>query len=646
MKKLSILCTLALYGSVALCQTLITYGNNTISKDEFLRAYNKNKPATADKEKALREYADLYTDFKLKVMAAQELRLDTISQIRYDLQNFRDQITENYMSNEKGVQLLTDEAALRSAKDLHVLYFSVPVNAGATPADTIKAYNAAKELYNVLKTGTTDYSNAVITVSAKGYPAKYSDIGFITAFTASYELENIIYNTNPGNVSMPYRTAKGWVIFKVTEERPDVGKWKVAQLLFAYPPDADYNTKLAVKEKADSVYWLLQKGFSFADAAKLYSDDRMTYLGGGELPEFGAGKYNRVFENNVFSLNNDNAITKPFETSFGYHIVKRLSQTPVPADKNDASYQTEIKQKVMQDTRINKEKEKFFKEISLKTGFKRSAAITDEMLYRNADTLMKNPSAENTMLLPVSKKPIITFKDGSIIKGEEWLKFVRDYYSNPEQPKLTKRELADRFYANVTNDYYKKHLESYSNDFKYQMQEFKEGNMLFEIMERNVWSKAAADSAGLRSYYNMHKESYKWASSADVLVFNCADEKAAGEVKASLGRGERWMIIADKSNNHVQADSGRYELSQMPGGALINSPQPGLFSPVIKNTDGTIVLLQFLKIYGEGMQRSFPEARGLVINEYQNVLERKWVQTLRNKYPVKVNEAVFKQMLN
>ena len=646
MKKLSILCALAFCGSAAFCQTLITYGANTIGKDEFLRAYNKNKPATSDKEKSLREYLELYTDFKLKVKAGQELRLDTISQIRYDMQNFRDQITENYMSDEKGVQLLTDEAAMRSAKDLHVLYFSVPVDANATPADTIKAYNAAQELYSVLKTGNIDYSNTVSAVSAKGYPVKYSDIGFISAFTAAYELENIIYNTKPGNVSMPYRTAKGWAIFKVTEERRSVGKWKAAQLLFAYPPDADYNTKLAVKVKADSVYGLLQKGLSFADAAKLYSDDRMTYLGGGELPEFGAGKYNRVFENNVFNLKNDNDITNPFETAFGYHIVKRLGQTPNPADINDASYQAEIKQKVMQDARINKEKEKFFKGITLKTGFKRSVAISNEMLYRNADTLMKNPTAQNTRLLPVSNKTIITFKDGSGVKGEEWLKFVGDYYSNPEQPKFSDAELADRFYASVTNDYYRKHLENYSNDFKYQMQEFKEGNILFEIMERNVWSKAAADSAGLKAYYNLHKENYKWTPSADVLVFNCTDEKTAQEVKSLVNTGKQWMGIAEESKGNVQADSGRYEISQLPGAALINIPEPGMFSPVFKNADGTVVILQFLKIYGEGLQRSFPEARGLVINEYQNVLERKWVQSLRNKYPVKLNEIVFKQMLN
>ena len=646
MKKLPILFALALCGSVAFCQPLITYGTNTISKEEFLRAYNKNKPAASDKEKSLREYVDLYTDFKLKVMVAQELRLDTISQIRYDLQNFRDQITENYMSNEKGVQLLTDEAVMRSVKDLHVLYFSVPVPANATPADTMKAYNTARELYNVLKTDNTDYTNIVTNISAKSLPAKYTDIGFISAFSTNYDLENIIYNTNPGNVSMPFRTTKGWVIFKVTEQRPGVGKWKVAQLLFAYPPDAEYNTKLAVKQKADSVYMLLQKGLSFADAAKMYSDDRMTYLGGGELPEFGAGRYNRVFENNVFSLKNDNDITKPFETSFGYHIVKRLSQTPIPTDRNDASYQAEIKQKVMQDTRINKEKEKFFKEITLKTGFKRSAAISDEMLYRNADTLMKNPAAEKTQTLPISKKTIVTFKDGSAIKGEEWLKFVREFYSNPEQPKLMKHELADRFYANIINDYYKRNLEGYSNDFKYQMQEFKEGNMLFEIMERNVWSKAAADSAGLKSYYNAHKDTYKWAPSADVLVFNCADEKTAGDVKASLIAGKRWMVISDESKGHVQADSGRYELSQMPGGTIVNNPQPGMFSPVIKNSDGTVVILKFLKIYGDGMQRSFPEARGLVINEYQNVLERRWIESLRKRYPVKVNEAVFRQMLD
>ena len=644
MKQLFIFSAALFLSGTVFSQTLISYGTGTVSKDEFLRAYNKNKPTITDKEKAMRDYLALYTNFKLKVAAAQELHLDTISQIRYDTQNFRDQIAANYLTDEKGMQALINEAAARSAKDLHVIYFSVPVADKASPSDTLKAYNAANEIYNRLKNGSTDYAATVTDVSLKFYPAKYVDAGYVTAFSLPYELENIIYNTAPGSVSLPYRTSKSWLVFKVTDRRSNAGKWKVAQLLFAYPPNADYSVKLAVKEKADSVYRLLQKGMAFDAAAKQFSDDRMSYMTGGELPEFGTGKFNADFESHVFALKKDNDLTAPFETEFGYHIVKRLSHTSLPVDASDAAYLAELKQKITQDTRINSERDLFAKETMTRTGFKRTA-VTDADLLRYADSVKKNYTADITGNQPISNKAIISFKDGTQIKGLEWLNFARSN-SNAEQFIKADKALLNNFNLQEVVNYYKNHLENYNDDFKYQMLEFKEGNMLFEIMERTVWSKAGADSTGLLNYYNAHKENYKWENSADVLIFNCTDEKTAAETIEKLKAGKAWQALSEESNNKIQSDSGRYELSQIPGTVSAAAPAAGSFSTIVKNGDGTAAFVKYIHVYGPNMQRSFPEARGLVINDYQNVLEQKWVEELRKKYPVKVNEALFRQMLN
>ncbi len=643
--KVFIVCTAALFTNTLLAQTLFTYGKNETSKADFLRAYNKNKPTTTDKEKAMREYLDLYTNFKLKVKAAQELRLDTISQIKYDVENFREQVLENYLSDAKGMQALIDEAMNRASKDVHILYFSVPVAKDAVPTDTIKAYNAAKELYSNLKKGNL-YSEIVTDISSKYAPSKYVDAGFVTAFSVPYEFENIIYATKIGTVSEPYRSTRGWNIFKAVEDRPAIGKWKVAQILFSFPPDADNNTKLIIKRKADSVYNLLQNGLGFAEAAKIYSDDRMTYLSGGELQEFGTGKYNSTFEANVITLQKDNDFVKPFETAFGYHIVKRLAHIPVPTDKTDGTYQFETKQKVTQDSRINSEREKFAKDVMLKTGFKKLSSVNDRTLFSNADSLLVNPTTERVNTFPISKKVIATFKDGTQVKAVDWLNYVVENKPNGELPKQPNNIIWDRFAKQTTINYYKKHLEKYNPDFKYQMQEFREGNMLFEIMERNVWSKAGTDSVSLKKYYEAHKENYKWTASADVLIFNCATEKLAIEALASSKAGKTWANIVDGSNNQIQADSGRYEVAQIPGassqGARLSE---NTYSDITKNIDGSANFTKYVKLYDANMQRTFAEARGLVINDYQTVLEQQWVGELKKKYPVKVNEGVFKEMV-
>ena len=199
--------------------------------------------------------------------------------------------------------------------------------------------------------------------------------------------------------------------------------------------------------------------------------------------------------------------------------------------------------------------------------------------------------------------------------------------------------------STVAVEYYRKHLEEYSDDFKFQMQEFKEGNMLFEVMERNVWSKAANDSAGLKKFYDNNKAKYLWNESASVLLFNATNAEAANEAIAALSTGKSWKDIAEQSEGKIQADSGRYEISQLqlPEGAkatigLVTKPQ-------VNTTDNSASFIKILQLYPAGQQRSFEEARGLVINEYQNHLEEKWIEELKKKYPLKVNDTVFKSLL-
>ena len=127
MNKFILSFILLVTGMAVYSQTLISYGNNTVTKDEFLRAYNKNKTPVTDKEKALRDYVELYTNFKLKVKAAKDLRIDTLPQLQADVENFRRQVDENYMSDEKALGSLLDQAYERSLVNLHTVHFSISV---------------------------------------------------------------------------------------------------------------------------------------------------------------------------------------------------------------------------------------------------------------------------------------------------------------------------------------------------------------------------------------------------------------------------------------------------------------------------------------------------------------------------------------
>ncbi|MDQ6722757.1 MAG: peptidylprolyl isomerase, partial [Thermoproteota archaeon] len=541
------------FASGAFSQILFTYGNNAVSKDDFLRAYNKNKTAVTDKSAALKEYLDLYIKFKLKVKAAQDMRLDTMASLAPDLQNFRTQIEESYLNDESQVIALAQEAFIRSQKDIHVVYWLIPFK---NPADTVSAFNTAIDLYK--------YFSGEIKENLPKSATSISDadIGFITVFTLPYKFENVVYNLKPGEFSKPYYSKTGYYIFKNVRERKAVGKLKAQQILVALPEGANDEDNAKAKKLADSLFVLIQSGSDFGDLAKQYSNDKMTYLSGGILPEFGVGKYDSVFESNVFELQKDGEISRPFQTQFGYHIVKRISKIEVTPDKNNDTYMYALKQQVLHDARITSAKEKFINDVLKRLNYKKNTSIKDEVLYQMSDSFVV---AHKKLSMPgINEKTILFSLNNETVRINDWLKYLQEYKSSEQNKGETNKELMNKFISTTALDYYRKKLSDYNPDFKYQLQEFKDGNMLFEVMERNVWTKASNDTMGLKKFYNEHQNKYTWNESADAVLISCANEKIAKDAVDQIAKGKSWSRVADESNSQIQTDSGRYELTQIP----------------------------------------------------------------------------------
>ena len=615
MKKLFLFFILACFTSGIYSQTLFTYGNNAVSKDEFLRAYNKNKTAVTDKAMALREYLDLYIKFKLKVKAAKDIRIDTLSSLANDLQNFRTQIEESYLNDESRVNALTQEAFNRSQKDIHVEYLFFPLKDYTDSA-------AVEQIHKLLK-------------------ANWNDFGFITVFNLPYGMENIVYSLNPGDESKPYRAKNGYYIFKNVEERKAVGKMKAAQILIAVPEGAKEEDKNNALKIADSVYHALLAGADFSEAAKNMSNDKMTYMSGGLMPEFGVGKYDPLFENKVFALQKDGDITPPFQTLFGYHIVKRLSGTEIPQDKNNDSYLYTLKQQVLQDNRITSSKEKFVNDILKKLNYKKNIAIKENDLWKLTDSFLVTNKVSGYYN---GQTPLFSINNQNI-KVSNWLTFIKDYKTSGSYKGESNKELMNKYISTTALENYKKRLPEFNPEFKYQLQEFKDGNMLFEVMEKNVWNKASNDTVGLKSYYNQHKIKYTWNNSADAILISSSNEKIANEVAEQIKKGKSWKQVAEENISQVQTDSGRYELTQIPAKPNTKFVEGMVTEPLVNENDGTATFVKILRIYPANQQRSFEEARGLVINDYQIFLEEKWIEQLKKKYPVKVNEKVFQSLL-
>ena len=647
MKSLFQFSTLLLLSLITLgvsAQPLFTYGTKSVSKEEFLRAYNKNNTYEKTNEKALREYLDLYTKFKLKVQAAYDLRLDTLPSQRAELQSFRSQLVQNFVNDESSVKLLVDEAFTRSQKDIRISHIFIPASENDSAAVVEKAKQQIQAAYKQLQAGK-DFGEVAMNFSTDpSVKINKGDLGFITVFSLPYALETLAYNTPLGKFSAPYRSKIGYHIFKKTEERRAIGKMKVAQVLLNIPQDADAATRQDFKHRADSIYEAATKGADFGILAAQFSGDNFSFQTKGELPEFGPGRYDPAFEKAAFALSRDNEISHPILSEYGYHIIKRLSHINIPTDKNDREYLTQLREQVVNDPRIEVSKKTMQQKIRKLTGYKKGIFNVMD-LWTYTDSVLKDkpvPSKTtirpNTILFSFTKQNITT---------NDWLAFRRS------------TEGVDRFTIGKTNpeileyyvdlaamEYYKNHLESFNKDFAFQMKEFKDGNLLFEVMQRNVWDKAATDSIGLRKYFANHKNTYWWQNSVTGMLFTAVNEKTANEALEKLKADiSNWRTISEGFEGSVIADSGRFEVEQLalPADYKFISKT---FTPLIRNqTDTSVSIVYILNHFPERSPRSFEEAKGYVINDYQVYLEDQWIAQLKKKYPIKVNEAVLRSLL-
>jgi peptidyl-prolyl cis-trans isomerase SurA len=613
-------------------QTLFTVDKVAVAKSEFVHAYEKNKGSNPLN---LKNYLDLYINFKLKVKAAQDAGIDKLPQIKTDLENFKEQLATSSLTNNRAVEDLINEAKYRAQRDVAAEYFLIPFG-----TDTALALKTASEVKLALQNGST--KNEVV---QKFNAAKILNVntGFLNVFSLPYAFESILYKLKPNEVSEPFKTSRGFALFKYAGERRAMGLWKVAQILFTIPKDATPELLSSIKSKADSVYALIEsKKMSFGEAAKLFSDDRTSNFNNGELAEFGSGKYEPVFEQQIMQLQQDSAVSKPFETKYGFHIVKRISATVFDgAYLNSTEGNANFKEKVLANERVESAREKFASSLVAITKFIENKAITKNEKLQAIDYVYKKDSTGNFSNLPLANKVVASFGK-TPVKGLAWYDYIRNYKLTNENPSPTVEALWKGFKEKIVIDNYKTNIESYSSDIKLQLAEFKEGNMLFEIMEQNVWGKANQNEAALKDLYNKNKEKYLWNASANVMVFNSTSAASTQQVMKLVKDGMPMAQIVEQYNGQVQADSGRYELEQV---TIDNTKiANGAYSSIISNSDGSQTFIKYLELYPAKQQRSFADARGLLVNDYQQILEQQWIAELKKKYTVKLNDVVWKQL--
>lgn len=633
-------------------QVLMTIGDQPVTVKEFTDVYAKNNlKGDVIEKKSVDEYIDLFTTFRMKVMEAEAQQLDTSAKFQKELAGYRKQLAKPFMSSDDITDELLQEAYQRKQKDIRASHILIRCDKHALPSDTLKAYNKAMDIRKKALKGedfaklADQYSDDP---SAKGMkatdqnparPGNHGDLGYFSVFDMVYPFETGAYNTKEGEISMPVRSDFGYHLIKVQSVTDAMGTVQAAHIFVQVPFDAPEEEVAAAKQKADNIYEQLmaQNGENWNEMVKQYSDDRGTLARNGALSSFTVNRIVPQFIEVCKSLEIDQ-IGKPVRTDYGFHIIKLLGKTGV------GSYEKELKgltERVEKDSRSKKSEEAVLKQLRKEYKFKANdknieafMATVDSSILRKA----YEPSSK------VDMNATLFTIDGNATKVSEFVDYIKDNMNF--QKYVTPATYAYQLYENFSNelvmDYADAHLEEKYPEFAALVQEYRDGILLFDLMDREVWDKAVKDTTGLKEFHAKHADKYMWEERAKATIVTVTRQESLPKVKALIDAGTpldslRSALQRD-SINYAYVRSGYYQHGD---NQYVDQTEWKVdATKEIPSTVDQSTVLVYIRELRDPEPKTLREARGLVTSDYQVELEEKWVKMLKEKYPVKVDEKV------
>ncbi|GAB4248283.1 MAG: peptidylprolyl isomerase [Saprospiraceae bacterium] len=632
---------------------LFTVDDTPVHVSEFKYIYTKTNGKEADfSEASLKEYLDLYINFKLKVQKAKELRLDTIKSLQQELAGYRRQLADSYLIDREVTEKLIQEAYERTQQDVDISHIMINLPPNASPEEDLQAQNRIKEAKERLEEGASFEQIAKEYSTDKSVSKNGGHIGWVTALFPNgfYNLETAAYTAPIGEVTGPIKTDAGYHLLLVHGRRPARGEIEVAHILIRNDkmPDTTEARKLI-----ETIYEQLKAGANFEDLAKQYSHDQVTAPKGGYIGFFGINRYEQSFEDAAFALENDGDISKPVQTSIGWHIIKRIS---LKRGEELRRVKGILQNKVKNDARFELAKQAMIHRIKTEANFREDRTT----LQHFVNTLMAD-SAETFLSYrwrapePPSTEILCQF-------GEDFKVSLGDFENYCQRASRQRQQLAARGILAVVEELYKdftdeqalryeeRHLEEKYPEFKSLMREYEEGVLLFEVTKQEVWDKAAQDTTGLETFFEKHKDNYKWDERAVVSQYSLSESAkelinqvreyakthTPTKVLAKFNPADGEMVVSYQNHTY---EKGRNETLNK-----LNWEVGSQSAVSINKRDRSYNWMKIEEILPPA-PKSLQEARGYVVADYQDYLEKKWLESLKKEFKVKVNDVAFNSLV-
>jgi len=624
-------------------EVLFSINDKPYYTDEFSRVYKKNLDLVKDEsQKDLNLYLDLFIGYKLKVNKAHKLNLQDGKAYQNELKSYRTQLAKNYFNDTKITEALIEEGYNRLQKEIRASHILILADENATPQDTLKAFNKLKDIRNRIVKGEKFEDLAAQLSEDPSAKENKGDLGYFSAFRMVYPFENAAFLTSKGDVSKIFRTRFGYHILKINDFRTNRGEVTVAHIMIVNPKpeDADQNK---AENTINEIYKKINQGEKFEELAKQFSEDKSSSTKGGVLNKFSSGQLSsEEFENVAFGLKTPGDLSKPFKSQFGWHIVKLIEKHPV---RTLEELKPELETKIGKDDRSKKIVESLHEKLRKKYKFNK-----DTKQLAVVSKLVTNDFYESKWQIPTtgfnSKATLLTIEDKKIDVAT-FLEYVEKQQKTPLQVKPVSKAveaLFDKFTDEQLNTYYDDHLETEFPEFSYVMEEYRDGLLLFDLMEKEIWNRSKTDTIGLEKFYNENKNNHLWKKRIEATIFSSTKKDMIEKAMSMLKKGATPQEIKDKLNTkdvvNIMINSNTFEEGSE---VLPKSTKFEQGTTAVTKEGEYYFAVKVTKVMPTGV-KTIEECRGKLTNEYQQYLEQNWVDDLKKEFTVKINQDVFNQV--
>ncbi len=613
---------------------LFTIAKKPVTIEEFSYLYNKNNQGKKEEytEAKIEEYLDLFINFKLKVAEARQRGYDTTAAFRKEYNTYRAELRKPYLPDDNLVDSLTELTYNRMKEEVKASHVLVNVSPDAAPADTLVAYQKISAIRQRILNG--EQFEKVVMEYSEDPTAKLNKgaLGWFTALQMVFPFEQAAFTTPVGELSKPIRTRFGYHLVKVHGRRPAQGEVEVAHIMLRANGDDQRARDLAFE-----VHDKLQKGVDWNELCAEYSEDPSSSENGGKLRAFGVGVMSSVpeFEEAAFALKNPGDFSDPVKTQFGWHIIRLERKIALPPfDEMRES----IRNRVSRDERAQISRQAIQNKMKKEFGFRENADVKSKVFSLADSSLTKGTWKANGR----GTDEVLFTMNGTNYTAKNFLQYVEQ---NQRANLIGSAKYIEQLYNQYVDEMqglaFEQRIKQQHPEYGFLLNEYYEGILLFEIMEREVWNKASEDSVGQRKYYESHKAAYKASDRIRAVIYSSNAKQTIDNLLTLANKGDSAAMQSIVTKEKVRKETGNFEKTDRPVLSKV-SWAPGSH---VAEHNGMHYLVTVKALVPPG-SKSFEEARSSVISDYQNFLEKEWLSKLRKKYPVRINKKGKQKLFN